>query len=199
MWRIVLVFLSCLFLSACIESENPLSRPGEFENDSRLTGTWFTQNKEGSGYIHFSTSKEDGWIDIATVAFDDKRGLDVDFCKGFTTLLKNGKFLNVQCRSNLEREPSEKYSEFHILNYDISSENELRLRAWNGNHVQKNIKEGHIKGRKVKYHTTITDSTPNLVKFIEKSDIDQLFKEITRQSGAGPLYKIEEPPIRNTK
>ena len=199
MWRIVLLFLSCLLLHACIESETPLSRPGEFKNDSRLSGTWFTQNKDGTGYIHISSSKKDGWIDIATVAFDDKKGLDVDFCKGFTTPLKNGKFLNVRCRSNLEEELSEKYSEYQILDYDISSENELRLRGWNGNYVQKNIKEGHIKGRKVKYFTTITDSTPNLVKFIEKSDIDRLFKEMTRQSGAEPLYKIEEPPTKNTK
>jgi len=75
----------------------------------------------------------------------------------------------------------------------------MRLRGWNGNYVQKNIKEGHIKGRKVKYFTTITESTPNLVKFIEKSDIHRLFKEMTRQSGAEPLYKIEEPPTKNTK
>jgi len=199
MRRIVLLYLSCLLLSACIGSENPLSQPGEYENDPRLTGTWFIQNKDGSGYIHISRGKEDGWMDIATIGFEDVRGLDVDFCKGFATHLKNGKFLNVQCRSNLEKEPGDKYSDFQILNYDISNENELRLMALNGNYVQKNIKEGHLKGRMFKYSIKITASTQNLVKFIQKSDIDQLFKEITQQDGAGPLYKIKEPPPRNLR
>jgi hypothetical protein len=197
MRRIAFLLISCLLFSACIGSENPLSQPGEYENDSRLDGTWFTQNKNGSGYIHFSHSKEDGWIDIATVGFDEERGLDVDFCKGFTTFLENGKFLNVQCRVNLEKEPSEKYSEFQILNYDITGENELRLRAWNANYVQESIKVGRIRGRQNKFYVTISESTPNLVSFIQESEIDQLFKEITQQDGAGPLYKIQEPPVKS--
>ena len=101
-------FYPAFYCTLVLNLKTPLSRPGEFKNDSRLSGTWFTHNKDGTGYIHISSSKKDGWIDIATVAFDDKKGLDVDFCKGFTTPLKNGKFLNVRCRSNLEEEPSEK-------------------------------------------------------------------------------------------
>lgn len=192
--RTVLILLSCFLLSACIGSENPLSQPGEYENDSRLTGTWFTQNKDGRGYIHISRSKEDGWVDIASVGFDEVRGLDVDFCKGFTTPLENGKFLNIQCRVNLEKEPSEKYSEFQILKYEVTSGNELQLMAWNSDYVQESIKKGRIKGRQNKFYMTISESTPNLIRFIQESDLDQLFKEITQQDGAGPLYKIQEPP-----
>ena len=193
LWSIL--FLSGLLFSACIGSENPLSQLGEYENDPRLAGTWFVQTKDGSGYIHFSRSTKEGWIDIASVGFEKKGGLDIDFCKAFSTHLKNGNFLNAQCQVNMESS-SEKSPEFQILFYEITSDNELSLKAWNGKYIEKSIEEGRILGRINQFSLTITDGSSNLVKFIQESDIDQLFVEITKQDGAGPLFKIQEPPPR---
>ncbi len=192
-----LLFIS-LFLSSCaVTSRFPLSQLEEHEPDPRLTSIWLLKADKEELYFHFSSEK-DGKRGLALVSY----GVDGRF--GFyifdviTTPIGNHRFMNIRILQIGHYDTKEDVPSYVLAEYEINGNDELFIRMMSPEEVADKIKDGTLQGTiksRKKTEVYITDTSENLIKFIESSDIDQLFgyPPIEEKQWRGPYQKIIQP------
>lgn len=169
LFLILLVF--SLIFSCVLESMNPLGTLEDAEVDEKLLGLWELQKKEANdkdeiGYM-LVLKKDDKKLKF--ILFDNEFSIDDDSVyDGFISRIKKEKFLNLQ-----ESEPNSNYLPAH---YQIKGNN-LRITLLNEDHFEKAIENGKIQGKVSKHSVVVTDTTENLRKYIESSNLEELLDE----------------------
>ena len=189
--------LSYLLLAACVPmSQFPLSQPSGNEPDERLVGIWLFKADEKESYFHFSKQR-DGVSDMVSVSYDADGRMSYGMFEVFTTPVGTSQFMNIKIIKVglLEMGDTPPYL---LAKYEVDDSGKLYIQLLSPEEVAQGIDDGILKGEikdKKDNEIYITDSSENLIRFIENSDIDKLFSQtpyIEKQWG-GPYQKIIQP------
>ena len=198
------ILLFGLLVSGCTEvnSQFPLSQPGEQPNDERLSGVWTVQEKDDPPFfIHISREKE-GWLEGVMVGSDDG-GLGLSTFQALTTQIGESHFLSIRNLRDFNEgatgppeKPAPEGGLYWIFIYEISGEGALHLRFIDYDYVKAGIEAGRVEGSKAKDESiiTLTDNSENLSQFIKDSDLEKLFPASQRIPGENSFLKLIVPP-----
>lgn len=184
--------LAALFTSCVVESEFPLSLPGDSKVDERLDGVWALKKDGDTAYIHFRQHDEH-WTDIAQVIHEKENGLDVTGYTMFPTKIGERTYMNiVGKRFDKEKPDSESYT---FVRYELTEKGELVLRLMSMKAVAPAIEAGKLKGE-IKHAANgevesveLHDSPENLTAFVTTADDAKLFPDIY----VAPFKKLPAP------
>lgn len=177
-------------------SKFPLSQPGEYEPDQRLVGIWLFKADEKESYFHFSKERN-GWSDMVAVDYDTKGRMGYGVFKVFTTPIDTHHYMNIKIINIGVLEMGDTPS-YILAKYEIVGKDKLYIRLLSSQEVAQGIEDGVLQGEiknKKKNEIYITDSSENLIRFIERSDIDKLFgnSPFEEKQWRGPYQKIIQP------
>ena len=172
-----------LFLTSCSEeSLNPLASPKEGWVDRRLIGSWQRDDS------HFTIAVASPHS--MTMSFPDsdtKNKQHSTIC--FSTIIGKETFLNyLDITTDKHGKPVKRWE---IFRYSISNGRTLTL--WDIDLPKSAVENGQIKTEKDPIDPSrviLSDTTPNLVRFIRNSDIEKLFP------GEGGTYSRVERYVR---
>jgi hypothetical protein len=191
------LLLSCLFVFGCTPlSEFPLSQPGEYEPDQRLVGIWLFKADEKESYFHFSKERN-GWSDMVVVSYDRQGKVSYAIFNVFTTPIQSQRYMNINI-VNLGMASMEDVPSYILAKYEIIENDKLYIQLLSPDEVAQSIGDGVLQGeiKDIKDNEIyITDSSENLIKFIESSDMDKLFSQTPydEKQWGGPYQKIIQP------
>ncbi len=150
-----LLFLS-LFLLICLTScypffKNPLPPPSEMKVDPQLSGVWILTTQSGHKQEMFVFPRSSGWFDMLYVSNidgeDSSKGIEVSIMEGYNTTVNNDKFLCLRLRNRDITDPNEeKNINYMIVNYEITTNDELNIKLFSGEKVKNLIKVGKLQG-----------------------------------------------------
>lgn len=183
--------LTLLLTSCDPESVNPLGSPEPSAADSRLEGNW-RDLKEPQKSLIF-TGKQIPWLHVLSADLARDSADDAEY-NVYPTVIGKAHILNIQ---RLSKDDNGEAKRFYFFRYEIASDDTLSLWGMNEQLVIKAIEGGKLKGSIEKKSSdtnrdvTLTDSTANLVKFIEKSGPEKVFsQESSKYRKAPPLKPI---------
>lgn len=135
--RGVFLLVLCFFISACVESEYPLSPPQPLPKGHPLIGTWVQHNESETVYLHVGNVGQD--VKVLEVEVDRNGMLRSQSYLAAVTVLGENHYLSVQ----KQRDPRHAHI---LLKYEISADNTLSL--WNADprFLSAAIKDGRIAG-----------------------------------------------------
>jgi hypothetical protein len=179
---------SCVFLTSCVDSDNPLSDPKEAKADKELFGVWRFEEPGGEvTYYHVGAAGKDfpaGVMRVKAVRHEANGVLphpDNDDLLAFATTLGNNRYLNV---TGLPEEAMKKMQKsswepslaegYWIFKYEIRGD-KLVIAGMDPDQKEAAIKGGKIKGSIDGKNVRITDTTENLVRLVESADARKLF------------------------
>jgi hypothetical protein len=187
--RIVAFTGTCLLLSSCGGSKNPLSDPMKAKPDAQLVGIWRTKDSSGVEYVHVGraggklpqgimhsvsvTHNHDGtlgqsgeWLVFST-NIDKNHYLNVvwpkDTDKGIAQLVKEG------WKPNLVHG-------YCLVRYEVQGD-ALSIWIMDKNAQRRVIQAGKIKGTVDKDSAMFTDTTENLAAMLAAPENADLFKK----------------------
>ena len=175
----------CLLLTSCVvTSDNPLSSLETAHADQALISDWFAK-KDQDTYRFSVISASRMHVVISHKQADQKPDV-YDF---FPTTIGNNNFLNVEMNGkNDQGSPTKSYV---FVRYTISPSHVLQRWLMSRDAAAAAVRAGKLKGtvHQDKNPTiigdpphpdvdvTLTDTTENIVNFIQKSDVTALFSE----------------------
>jgi len=173
-------------LTACVPyGDQPLTAIGEQELDGDLMGSWYWQQENETGYLHFGREDKSGLLQVIMVDRGQDKELDMSQFTGLTSRLKSGRYLSLRQQPAGEGEPGYIYIKYR------QEGDFLAISLMDGSIVSKAIKSGELKGdigpdKRLAEHITADQSS--LQKFIIAND-EQLFAEFS------PLRRLELPAV----
>ncbi len=201
-WRIFFasLLLSVLAVSCSPGSKHPLSQPGEFPNDNRLTGAWFMGGEEGHMVLHISVPKK-GLLDLIVVSQEHKGGGEAIQYKVHTTPVGDNHFMNINIVGKDEQKGLGPEARYLIAYYKIRDDKELEFHFMEMKKVTQDVQDEKVKGFVKEQQfmgkpAIITASSKELVEYIQQSDLttlfgNEMFEEVLKEHG--PLVKITLP------
>ncbi len=186
----------CLLIASCTTSSvNPLASPKVCQADPRLVGDWHGGTGSDQSTCHFTITKAP-WmhVDIVPDHPDSKSKINrtpesYDF---FPTVIGKNTFLNV-----VQRDENDHAKSYLFIRYKISG-NRLRLWLMSQQLPAAAIRAGKLKGLvspdgvdiaqkpAPDIDVTLNDSSENIVKFIQASNLDRLF-----DTPMTPFYRVK--------
>jgi hypothetical protein len=193
---LLLALCTAFLLTSCIpESENPLSDPKNAQCDSRLLGTWVAEVEDGEGnaWLHF-VEGPDAMTEIVVVSHEKGKGADVSFYHMHPTPVGASWYMNIKPYAPEKFRTADIAEEmgssgYLFANYEITAEGLLLIRLVGkdlGEAVRAGKLRGEIKESKYFEDIKITDSSENLVKFLESADPATLLE---------PFLKCRKAPL----
>ena len=198
-WKILFVLIS-LLLSACAPtiSVNPLSQPSSV--DKRLEGLWKLVSDTDMAYLHIGKTSETTMIALS-VDHKENGALEISKIPFFPTQTKGNNYLNVKFE-DLEDDAAKEYKGYLFVKYEFIDKDTFRLYMMDNDPIISAIQEGRLKGeitygkralgqiaptdkplspddepRQTIDCVTMTDSSENILKFLESNSVDKLFVE----------------------
>ena len=185
-----------ILLSACcpMVSVNPLSAPAEL--DKRLEGVWkYDSRDDEEVYLHIAEKSENTMVALS-VEHKKSGNLDIIKIPFFLTRTNTNNYLNVRLE-DLEREVSEGNEGFIFIKYVFIDKNTLlffqldsqliipaiqteKLKGkitYNKKIVPQEIKNNNAKSYKTVDCVIITDTSKNILNFVEAGNNDELFPD----------------------
>ena len=196
--QISLLMLGVFVLSACcpMVSENPLSRPNQATVDSRLVGSWrWVSEKADPVWLHIG--KLDANKMVAVIAeFKGDANLETTRFPFFVTASVRHGYLNIRLE-DIADEAMPEVKGYVFAKYEITAPEKLTCFSMALQPVIAAIQAGALKGRidyrarsgtpekqppagrtKMKIASvTITDTSSNLLRFLEHSDHSVFFTD----------------------
>jgi len=158
-----------------LESKCPLADPLKAKVDERPVGTWRTNMKGKTYYLHAGAGNivgKSNWMELVLVHPGKKPSFYLHHKIGFASTIGDQGFFNIanmsvpvtQLRGSKPEELISAVGRYDIFKYDVTEE---YLDVWSADKkfLREAIKTGKIKGR----DATIEDTQENLIKFIESS------------------------------
>lgn len=189
------ILLICLLaimvsLTSCVYSKNPLGNKERAIIDPNLLGIWYMteeQDPETEHYLAVSMDP-DGFLKFITF---DNLGTEPGEMRGYITEIQGDRYLNLQM-INIKGGSREPEDEYIFAHYYIDSDNQLVYAAFNTKFFEEAVEgrdiEGELPNRdKLFSSLKLTDSTENIVKFLEKhrkkdylDEDEQILKNLRR-------------------
>jgi len=205
---LLLVAAIAIFMPACcpMVSVNPLSEPGGI--DERLFGVWRPVTPEGERvYLHVGKESDTTLVALSVEHMDSGR-LDTARMPFFLTRTNTNDYWNIRYE-DLEDNLAKGYAGFFFMKYTFPDDDTLYVYQLDRKPIMAAIKAGKLKGRityKVKEVSpgvqlktlpaeksadcvTITDTSENLLKYLETGGHQALFPE--------PMQFIRVRPTSN--
>ncbi len=175
-------------------SVNPLSAPAEL--DKRLEGVWkYDSRDDEEVYLHIAEKSENTMVALS-VEHKKSGNLDIIKIPFFLTRTNTNNYLNVRLE-DLEREVSEGNEGFIFIKYVFIDKNTLlffqldsqliipaiqteKLKGkitYNKKIVPQEIKNNNAKSYKTVDCVIITDTSKNILNFVEAGNNDELFPD----------------------
>jgi len=204
MKRIILVatlMTSLVFLNGCfcpLTSVNPLSDPQDAKYDKRLEGAWQSVSQDGDlEFVHFGKGDEKK---TEMIIIEHMRSGKIDFSTltVFPTIINGKGYLNIHVEDLFE-EFSEDLSGYVFMKYELLDKNTLTLSFLKEKPIIEAIKSGKLEGeityekkgikkddegdsskqnkKKTIKCVILSDSSDNILKYIQSVDPDKLFPE----------------------
>lgn len=183
----VLGLVLCLLLTSCVtDSLNPLSSPDTAQADPRLVGDWRGGTDSDPNTCRFSITKA-SWMHVDIIHPKEKREPNElpDSYDFFPSVIGKGTFLNVVMVGKDDKgHPTKTYL---FLRYKFSGNNVLNMWMMSQEVPATAIHTGKLKGlvkqngsilgqpSRPDVDVTLQDTGANIVKFIQNSNIDELF------------------------
>ena len=152
-----LSLLLLLFVGSCYPTfEHPIPPPSEVRADPHVLGTWVRTTQDGSKEQLSIFQRSSGWIDVVWIYGIDSEvsddGITVLIFEGYTTSVKEQRFLCLRPREKDHDLGDEKATQrpFAIANYRTSGPDELTVRLFSVQKIERLIEEGKLKGNVVK-------------------------------------------------
>jgi len=157
-FRALLLLPTAMILASCLPSENPLSAPEKSKPDSRLIGEWV----DAKGNISAFAAEEGPWMKMSADNMKDLRA--------FPTVLGKARFLNVKAEGN-------NVTGYLLIRYEIGKDGALTFFIADKEWIEEAIRSGEIKGEIKNDLPKLTDTTENIVHFIEKHGAEKVFSK----------------------
>lgn len=170
----LLLIISCLVLSACPISKNPISPTSQAKYPKDLMATWVLSEDKGKGSLHLGKTPNGG-ITVLIVTHKDERIIEERY-------LGHGSQLGKEYYLNLRKIKAGKaQGDYILLHYQLKGQ-DLRFSVASEAAVLKAIRANTIKGEIEKVSAgklqldsaTITASSSELARFV-KTHHKQLF------------------------
>jgi len=190
----------CLALASCVtDSVNPLCSPDAAKPDPRLLGIWYDAKDRQTTVF---TQEKGPWVHIVSTNLDDDPGKpdmvghSADNYDAFPTVIGTNTFLNVRVPQT-SVDVGKKKPTYYLVRYTISNDGILQMAMIPPDVSAKLVRDGRIKGEVRESNTggskdtdvTFNDSSENLMKLIQASDVSQLFTQsmnpLQREKPAG--------------
>jgi len=165
---LILLLLLFISLASCYPTfKHPIPPPPELKADRQILGTWVRTTKSGSKVqLSIFQRRSSGWVDVVYIYDIDSKvsrdGINVLIFEGYSTFVNKQQFLCLRLRkkdysyrfqekdySHIDTKEVGEFS-FYIINYDTPSKDELIIKHFSTQNVEKLIKEGKLKGEVVK-------------------------------------------------
>ncbi len=174
MKRLIAILLSLFAVGCVVYSDHPITPEDKTAFDSLLFGTWFWNEKDEKGFLHFGIEEKSGLLHVMVVDLDKDGTQKVSEYLGHTSDLKGNKYLNLK-----QLRPDNKRKGYLFVKYRIKK-NVLTISIIDNSTVEEAIKKGSLKGvvDDEKSITRITEEQKKLQNFILKND-KKLFDEET--------------------
>jgi hypothetical protein len=200
-----LLLLICL-ASCCPVFQNPIPPPSELKADHQILGTWVRTFKGGQHESKEQLSifqRSSGWIDVVYIYDIESEvsadGINLLVFEGYSTSVNKQQFLCLRFRKKdfnwrLQEKDcslSDKeivgapFAEYWIIvNYEISSNDELIIKRFSTLQVEELIKKGKLKGEIVK------EDVSKRTLFENATFKGQRFEDILKADGLSPNQVI---------
>jgi hypothetical protein len=158
MYKIIIVALITILLSACSQwvSVNPLSPPAE--PDKKMEGLWKLESKENDTvYLHIG-EKADNTMIALSIEHKVDGSLDIVEIPFFISRTGTNNYLNVRYE-DIEKGVSESDKGFIFVKYSFSDDNTLFFYQFDPELIISAVQSGKLKGE-VYYRETKTTPTP---------------------------------------
>ncbi len=134
---------------------------------------------------------------MVAVGYDRQDKMSYAVFKVFTTPLESQRYMNINI-INLGMARMGDTPSYILAKYEIVDNDKLYIQLLSPDEVAQGIEDGVLQGeiKDIKDNEIyITDSSENLIKFIENSDMDKLFSQTPydEEQWGGPYQKIIQP------
>lgn len=184
---VLLAAALCLLLTSCVtDSVNPLSSPDTAKADPRLVGDWRGGTDDDPNTCHFSITKAP-WMHVDIIHPKEKSEPNElpDSYDFFPTVLGKETFLNVvMVGKDTQGHPTKSYM---ILRYKFTNDHVLHMWMLSDEKAAAAVRTGKLKGLikdngpalgqpgRRDFDVTLQDTSGNVARFIQGSDLDDLF------------------------
>lgn len=169
--RILLALSLCFLLSACVESESPLSPPGPLPPDSPLIGSWLYQSKDETAYLHIGNEGQD--IKMVEVEIDAHGVLKSEIYTASAVTLGGHDYLSFQT-------PRDSRTLYTLMKYRLVDKDTLTLSLADYKFMETAVKDGLVAGTLGSSGVLLTAGQDALQRFVVDHD-SQIFPEATSQ------------------
>jgi len=175
-------FVLCLVLTSCMtESVHPISSPTTAVADPRFIGDW--RGAEGDDEIYRFVPRKGAWLHVINLPDPSNNSTKLnrrvgEFGDAFPSVIGKNTFLNVLL-TNEDGQPGKNYV---LIRYKFTHGNR-RIRMWTMSQDGpiSAIEAGKLKGKIVEdrfsKNVLLQDTSANILKFIQNSNIGDLFDE----------------------
>ena len=146
-FRSLFVLSLCVLVSACVESETPLSPPAPLPAGSPLIGAWVLQDKHEIAYLHIGN--EGQGVKMVNVELSANGAIKSESYVASATVLGGNGYLSVQT-------PRDGRLLYTLVKYRLSGNNTLTLWPADYRYLETAVKNGLISG-------TLDASTPGVL------------------------------------
>lgn len=182
--RTAFTLLLTFLLTACVESEHPLSAFTPLAANHPLIGTWTQRNDKETVYLHVGNQEKT--LHLLEVEIDHQGTLKSEHYEAISTSLESGDYLSVLQRS-------EGKTTYQIWKYRVSSQGALTFWSPSARFIEDAIKKGWIAGTVQSgsgiSNVLLTADPPSLQRFIARHDAE-IFLEPTTD-----LVRFNPPPV----
>jgi hypothetical protein len=162
-------------LTSCVaEFINPIPPPKDFKADPDLLGEW--EMTEGQSMMKmYIYPRPSGWIDIICVEMDSKNKIKLDVYEGYSTQIKQDRFLCLREREAhaYNQEDKEDRLGYFICYYKISENDLFSFSLFDVEKIREMVQKGELEGTIGSWGKVIVTSKANaLVALISKKGVD---------------------------
>jgi hypothetical protein len=150
---------------------NPIPPPKSSEPDPALLGEWEMTEKDEKVTLYIYPRRS-GWIDIISVEIDSKNKIKLDIYEGYTTQIKQEKFLCLKEREMIVKKEDAEESGYYIVPYKISDGGCFSFRIFDVDRINDMIRKGELKGNITRWKTIVTSGADELVALISTKGVD---------------------------
>ena len=197
------IILIAFLLSACapVVSLNPLSEPADA--NKQLEGIWKLSSDEDNVFVHIGRTCKNEMLALS-VEHKENGTLDISKIPFFLTISGADNYINIKLQ-DINDDMTDGYEGYIFEKYTFIDKDTLRLYMLDTQELTAAVQTGQLKGQityRKKYealdpsaeeyktidgsingasqsidHVTITDSSKNILKFLESADAHELFSD----------------------
>lgn len=225
LYLILSLLLLISLTSCCPVFKNPIPPPPELKADHQILGTWVRTFKGGQHESKEQLSifqRSSGWIDVVYIYDIDSEGsadgINLLVFEGYSTSVNKQQFLCLRFRKKdfnwrlQEKDYSLSDKEiveapfaayWIIVNYEISSNDELIIKRFSTQKVEELIEEGKLKGEVVKEEVFKKQPSDDVLKkrpfdkVTVKSSSDELVEVISREGAEAFIWQDANDVLRD--